>query len=48
MKKDLNKKFPKLIEELHHANVFDLDKFLHCGIPYMPLDPQPKPLPLPY
>jgi len=38
MKKDLNKKFPKLIEELHHANVFDLDKFLHCGIPFMPLD----------
>ena len=38
MRKDLNKKFPKLIENLHWTNSFDLEKFLHCGIPFMPLD----------
>ena len=38
MSKDLNKQFPKLISDLHNINQFDLDKFLHCGIPFMPLD----------
>lgn len=38
MSKNLSKKFPKLIEDLHNINQFDLDKFLHCGIPFMPLN----------
>lgn len=34
----MNKKFPKLIEQLHQHNEFDLDKFTHCGIPFIRLD----------
>lgn len=36
----MNKKFPRLIEDLHCSNEFDLDKFLECGIPFIRLDLQ--------
>ena len=34
----MNKKFPSIIEKLHESNEFDLDKFIHCGIPFIRLD----------
>jgi hypothetical protein len=34
----MNRKFPSIIEKLHESNEFDLDKFLHCGIPFIRLD----------
>jgi len=34
----MKRQFPRLIEDLHYYNEFDLEKFTHCGIPFIRLD----------